>query len=65
MNQQLQQALKLLQSGDEPGASAMLSRILAASPEQPDALQLMGALHRQRGDLFDAQQHFLCLQRLF
>ncbi|MEQ1756385.1 MAG: tetratricopeptide repeat protein [Micropepsaceae bacterium] len=55
---QLQQALKFLQSGDAQSASRLLSRILAFSPEQPDALQLMGALYRQTGELIKAADFY-------
>lgn len=48
---QLQKALGFLQSGDVQGAARLLSAILATTPNQPDALQIMGALHRQTGDL--------------
>jgi tetratricopeptide (TPR) repeat protein len=48
---QLQQALRALQAGDQATASTLLSRILAQAPGQPDALQMMGVLYRQKGEL--------------
>jgi len=48
--QALQQAVAHLQRMELDAASALLARILAATPEQPDALQLMGMIARNRGD---------------
>jgi uncharacterized protein (TIGR02466 family) len=48
---QLQHALRALQAGDQATAAQVLGRILAQTPGQPDALQMMGVLHRQKGEL--------------
>lgn len=46
----LAQAMGLAQSGSLGEAEAVLLRIRAAFPRDPDALQLLGMLARQRGD---------------
>jgi uncharacterized protein (TIGR02466 family) len=48
---QLQLALRAIQSGDGATAERLLAQILARAPDQPDAQQLMGLVHRQKGDL--------------
>lgn len=48
--QALQQAVAHLQRNELDAASALLARILAVAPEQPDALQLMGMIARNSGD---------------
>jgi len=48
--QALQEAARCLQAGETEAAGALLSRILRAVPEQPDALQLMGLIARRHGD---------------
>lgn len=55
---QLQLALKALQSGDHATAARLLGQVLAHTPNQPDALQIMGVLHRQRGELHQAADCF-------
>lgn len=46
----LNQAMALARSGRLDDAQALLDRILAARPGNPDALQLLGMVARQRGD---------------
>lgn len=46
----LNQAMALARSGRLDDAQAVLDRILAARPGNPDALQLLGMVARQRGD---------------
>ena len=44
----LARAMDLLRAGQLDAAGALLSQILTASPEEPDALQLMGMIARAR-----------------
>lgn len=53
----LQQALAHLQRGRLEEAASALEAVLALSPEDPDALQLMGMLLRRRGDPAAAEHH--------
>lgn len=46
----LGKALSCAQAGDLNQAEGLLRQILAAIPEQPNALQLLGMVARQRGD---------------
>lgn len=46
----LNEAMALAQSGKLDAAARALHRILAETPDQPDALQLLGMVARQRGD---------------
>jgi tetratricopeptide (TPR) repeat protein len=46
----LSQAVRLLQGGEVDAAASLLDRALASTPEQPDALQLMGLIARRRQD---------------
>lgn len=48
--QALRRAASLMQAGRFDDASAILDRILASMPSQPDALQLGGVIARRRGD---------------
>ena len=54
----LNQAMGLARSGQIDQAEAVLDRILAAAPRQPDALQLKGMVARQRGDQQAAADFF-------
>lgn len=46
----LAQAMALAQAGQLDPAAALVARVLAAAPEDPDALQLQGMIARRRGD---------------
>ena len=46
----LQDALTYHQRGDIPNAEALYRQVLAAQPEHPDALHLLGVLEHQRGN---------------
>ncbi|MGB3317817.1 MAG: tetratricopeptide repeat protein, partial [Sphingopyxis granuli] len=50
LEQALGQAMALARSGRFDAAEAGLQAILAQSPDQPDALQLLGMVARRRGD---------------
>lgn len=50
VQQALAQAMQLARSGQTGAATALLSKILAASPGEPDALQLLGMIARSRRD---------------
>lgn len=50
MQQALTQALELLRSGQSASAAALLTQVLAASPAEPDALQLLGMIARGEHD---------------
>nr|WP_160000408.1 methyltransferase domain-containing protein [Roseomonas sp. 18066] len=47
----LQQASALHAAGDLPAAEALYARILAQTPDEPNALNLLGTLKRQQGFL--------------
>lgn len=48
--QQLSQAAALASSGRDADAKVAVRRVLAASPDEPDALRLLGLLHVRAGD---------------
>ena len=48
--QQLNQAAALASSGRDADAKAAVRRVLAASPDEPNALRLLGLLHVRAGD---------------
>ncbi|MCY3810805.1 MAG: sulfotransferase [Gammaproteobacteria bacterium] len=48
--QQLNRAAALASSGHDTDAKAAVQRILAASPDEPNALRLLGLLHVRAGD---------------
>jgi uncharacterized protein (TIGR02466 family) len=55
---QLQLALRAIQTGDHAGATQLLRQVLRQDPAQTDALQLMGVIHRQKGELAEAVSCF-------
>ena len=59
MQQQLQQAFTLFQQGKRKQAEQICRSLLALYPAQPDALNLMGLLERDRG----AYDNRYCLGR--
>ncbi|MDZ4739201.1 MAG: tetratricopeptide repeat protein [Alphaproteobacteria bacterium] len=54
----LQAAVSALQKGDIPSACALLEGALKSAPDDPDALQLMGIVHRRLGNLSEAARFF-------
>ncbi len=54
MRQMLGEAMRLGQAGRSEAAEKLLQRVLHASPDQPDALQLLGMLARARGANLEA-----------
>lgn len=52
----LQRALAHFQRGQAMEVEAVLTSILKARPEEPDALQLLGVLRREQGRLEEAEQ---------
>ncbi len=50
ISEALGQAMALLRGGQADAAAALLGRILAAAPNQPDALQLLGMIARVEKD---------------
>ncbi|MDM7955692.1 tetratricopeptide repeat protein [Blastomonas sp.] len=54
----LNQAMAMARSGRLDDAEALLGRLLAIAPNQPDALQLMGMVARQRGNHRLAADYF-------
>lgn len=58
MQQQLQRAFQLLQQGQHPQAEQIGRSILSQFPNQPDALNLMGLIEKERGSLEQARLFF-------
>lgn len=52
------EAFELFQRGDVAGAEAILKDLLARTPDDPDALHCMAAIHHQKGDLAGAASYF-------
>jgi tetratricopeptide (TPR) repeat protein len=59
MQQRIQHAFQLLQQGHRQQAEQICRSVLAHYPNQPDALNLIGLLERERGSLKQARQLFL------
>ena len=49
LSEALQIAVALHRKGETAEAEALYNRVLAAQPDQPDALHFLGVLHHQRG----------------
>lgn len=54
--QALQTAMAQHQAGNLPQAEALYKQVLQATPNQPDALHLLGLIAKQKGDLKTASQ---------
>ena len=52
--QQLQAAVQAYQCKDLDSAEAILKKILAVNPKEPNALHLLGCIYKDRGQLQQA-----------